>query len=80
MRTSPPPTNDSQDTLYLELVEVLNYHSAEQGSDTPDLILAEYLLACLQAFDEATRQRDHWWRHPAKWMPPSLPAAGEDKP
>lgn len=40
-------------TLEREIASVLNKHSAENGSNTPDFILAEYLLACLAAFNTA---------------------------
>ena len=45
-------------SLYDDLTATLNSHSAENGSDTPDYILAEYLLSCLSAFDKATRHRE----------------------
>lgn len=48
--------------LQTELRKLLNAHSAESGSDTPDFILAAYLLRCLDAFDETTLLRDTWWR------------------
>lgn len=41
-----------------ELRDLLNRHSAENGSDTPDFILAEYLIRCLVSFDYAVRYRD----------------------
>ena len=50
-------TND----LVAELSVLLNKHSAENQSDTPDFILAQYLFHCLQAFDNATRKRDEWY-------------------
>jgi hypothetical protein len=37
---------------------VLNEHSQEQYSNTPDWILANYLLGCLDAFAVAVRCRD----------------------
>lgn len=40
--------------------EAINATSAENGSDTPDRILAEFLVGALNAFDEATRARDDW--------------------
>jgi hypothetical protein len=43
-----------------ELATLLNQHSAENGSNTPDFVLAEYLSSCLAAFDEAVRLRDDW--------------------
>lgn len=44
-----------------ELTELLNRHSKENGSDTPDYILAQYLMYSLETFDEATRQRVRWY-------------------
>jgi hypothetical protein len=40
---------------------LLNRYSAENGSDTPDFVLAEYLLGCLLAFDAAVRRREAWY-------------------
>lgn len=42
-----------------QLENMINKHCAEAGSDTPDFVLAEYLMDCLQAFDKAVRARDH---------------------
>ena len=39
------------------LKELLNTHSMEGMSHTPDFVLAEYLMACLAAFDTATIRR-----------------------
>jgi hypothetical protein len=47
--------------LRKDIEEAINSASAENGSDTPDWILAEYLMDCLAAFDKATRKRDKWW-------------------
>lgn len=49
------------DSLQKDLAEVLNFYSAENGSNTPDFILATYLLACLKAFEEASRTREIWY-------------------
>lgn len=40
-----------------ELAELLNRHSADASSNTPDFILANYLTACLDAFDVAQQAR-----------------------
>jgi len=40
-----------------ELESLINRHSMENGSDTPDYILAAYLKRCLDAFDDAVRAR-----------------------
>lgn len=43
-----------------DLRELINRHSKEGESDTPDYILAQYIIACLAAFTEATKARDAW--------------------
>lgn len=48
-----------------ELSMLLNKHSMENSSDTPDFILAEYLAASLQVYDRAVRSRDKWYGQPA---------------
>ena len=40
---------------------LINQHSMENGSDTPDFILADYLRDCLIAFDKATKERSRWY-------------------
>jgi hypothetical protein len=47
--------------LRKELASTLNRHSAENGSNTPDFILAHYLMACLDSFDAAVKRRDEWY-------------------
>jgi hypothetical protein len=48
-------------TLASELSAVLNRYCAENDSDTPDFILAAYLLECLESFSRAVRQREAWY-------------------
>ena len=47
--------------FYNELMGLLNKHGMENGSDTPDFVLAIYLVACLEAFDKATNARKVWY-------------------
>uniref|UniRef100_A0A6M3JWY6 Uncharacterized protein n=1 Tax=viral metagenome TaxID=1070528 RepID=A0A6M3JWY6_9ZZZZ len=47
-----------------ELEALINKHSMEQTSNTPDFILAEYLVNCLKALDSATIQREKWYATP----------------
>ena len=47
-------------TLYSDLRDLLNAHSAEGKSDTPDYLLAKYLLKCLDAYNETVSERDAW--------------------
>ncbi len=44
-----------------ELAELINKHSLENGSNTPDFILAEYLLNCLHTFNQAIADRNCWY-------------------
>lgn len=44
-----------------ELGELLNRRSMENGSDTPNFILAQYLTDCLQAWNRATKRREDWY-------------------
>ncbi len=39
----------------------INVHSAENGCDTPDFILAEFLTDCLAAFDKTVKARERWY-------------------
>jgi hypothetical protein len=48
-------------TFREELTTLINKRSMENGSDTPDFILAEYLSNCLIVFDKATRARAKWY-------------------
>ena len=47
-----------------ELTSLLNYHSVEGHSGTPDFILAKYMLACLEAYTEAVKAREVWYGRP----------------
>jgi len=44
-----------------ELREVINKHCKENGSNTPDFVLAEYLDNCLKVFDLAIKSRENWY-------------------
>ncbi len=48
-------------TFYKELESLINKHSMECSSNTPDFILANYLKRCLCAFNEATIAREVWY-------------------
>lgn len=48
-------------TLQKELATLLNRHCLENESNTPDFILAEYMMNCLTAFNRATRARGQWY-------------------
>ena len=50
--------------LRQRLANLLNEFSAENGSDTPDFVLASYLVNCLNAFDLAVCERERWYDRP----------------
>ena len=49
-----------------ELAALINRHSKENESNTPDWVLAQYLSACLAAFTIATQQRETWYGRDAR--------------
>jgi len=44
-----------------ELKELINKHSQENDSNTPDFILANFMSNCLEAWNEAVQQRENWY-------------------
>ena len=52
--------NDEELTFTEALEQLINKYSKENGSNTPDFILAEYLTAGLTAYDTATNERNNW--------------------
>jgi len=49
-----------------ELRNLINKHSMENASNTPDYILAQYLTNCLRAWNQATQQRETWYGRDAR--------------
>lgn len=48
-------------TFQSELEALINRYSQENGSNTPDFILAEYLAGCLMTFNAAVMARSKWY-------------------
>jgi len=44
-----------------ELEQLINRHSRENESNTPDFILAAYVAHCLDAFNCAVQAREKWY-------------------
>jgi len=65
------------DEFRTELEQLLNRHSKENESNTPDFILANFILSSLAAFDSAVREREIWYGRPlsenTSSEPPSNP-------
>ena len=47
-------------TFLDELTSLINRHSMEGVSNTPDYILAQYIEGCLHAYEQAVQHREKW--------------------
>jgi len=63
-----------------ELEQLINKYSKENGSDTPDFILARYLENVLQNFDAAVNEREQWYDRTPKIDDGYLGELGETPP
>lgn len=68
-------------TLRTAIQHACNCACAENGCNTPDFILAEYLIDCLKTFDKAVNRREEWYgrevnRLSGAFDPPSQSAKG----
>jgi len=59
-----------KDTFSSELEVLINKYSMENGSNTPDFILKEYVLRCLENYDLTLRQREQWFGRPIGYVDP----------
>lgn len=57
-----------------KLAALLNEYSAENGSDTPDFILAQFLNDCLLAWDKSVSARTRWYKPEPVDIDPPQPA------
>jgi len=51
--------NVSKMNFQEELENLINRHSMENGSNTPDYVLAKYLYECLENFNNIIRLREN---------------------
>lgn len=57
-----------------ELESLINRHSMENGSNTPDFILADFLAKTLELFDATIGLREQWYdRQPPSPRPEPVP-------
>ena len=50
-----------KDEFQRELETLINRYSKENGSNTPDFILSDYLGCCLANFDRFVNWREEWY-------------------
>ena len=63
MMTQAPSLDDlmqKESEFNNELTALLNRHSKENASNTPDYILCMYLKDCLSAYNNAVNRREEW--------------------
>ncbi len=59
-----------------DIESAINCNSAENGSNTPDFILAEFVRGCLVAFDAAVNEREAWYGRDPKVGPCGMRSGG----
>ena len=78
--TTEPP-RDYAKPLRNALADLLNSYGSENGSNTPDFILATYLLGCLNNFNHAVKSRESWYGRGEEEFPPRVgDESAEDDP
>lgn len=50
----------------VELARLINRYSQENGSNTPDFLLASFLVAVLASFNTSVQQRETWYGRDAR--------------
>lgn len=55
-----------------DLESLINSYSLENGSDTPDFLLAEYMHGCLAVFEAIIKARDEWYGFQPPWASSSV--------
>jgi hypothetical protein len=53
-----------REAIAREIAAVINRNSLENGSDTPDFLLADYLIGCLETYNSTLRAREKWYGRP----------------
>lgn len=76
---SPSQEHERREAFRKDLAKVLNRYSQENGSDTPEWILADYLIGCLNSWKNAARMRDRWWSFTPWGASPSETATREER-
>jgi hypothetical protein len=52
---------EKRNALQKDFEHCINRNSIENESNTPDFVLAEYLVACVEAWNVGCRARDKWY-------------------
>lgn len=68
---------NAKPTFRESLTHIINCHSRESFSNTPDYLLASYLLDCLSAFDRTVNAREAWHGRATSLANNTSPRPGE---
>lgn len=72
---------DQRVHLHAKFREAINYLSVENDSNTPDWMLADYLISCLDAWNATTQAREKYYgRDPEKVPVSQWPNPGQVGP
>ncbi len=66
------PEQQSLITFERGLQDLINRYSIENGSDTPDFMLARYLTDCLKAWNTGVKAREKWYGRGPKLCDPPI--------
>jgi hypothetical protein len=69
-----------KNTFSKDLELLINRHSQENGSNTPDHILADFLTNCLLIFDHNVNERAKWYGETPGWRLPGGPVDWPEPP
>jgi len=53
--------DEKYEALKKDLTSLLNNHSLESRSDTPDYMLADFMLGCLNVYENTIERRERWF-------------------
>jgi hypothetical protein len=63
---------DNRTDFEKELEVLINKHNVEKDSNTPDFLIATYLMGCLQNWNISVKNREEWFRATPKELSDSL--------
>ena len=62
-------------TMFREkLIKLIHYYGELPDGNTPDDIVADYLIECMGVFARATERRSEWWDAEWEYRNPSPPS------
>ncbi len=56
--------DEKYEALRKEIKSILNKYSQENRSNTPDFMLADFMLGCLNVYENTISAREKWYGRP----------------